>query len=73
MISCMTKNKIPYSRESEWRILSNDVDEFIKNGKLDSFIKPSRIFLGKNIFTNLGFKNEIEKVAAKLGISVVQR
>lgn len=70
ILSCMTKNKIPYARESEWRTLCENVDDEIVNGKKFDFIKPCKIYLGKNCSNNNRFHEEIIKVAKELGIPI---
>lgn len=59
-ISCLTKNKVPYSNEYEWRLLYEYME--LKDGKtghLFNFILPSKIYLGKNIVNNTAFEKEI--------------
>lgn len=70
ILSCMTKNKVPYANECEWRVLCEDMDETIDRGKLFDFIKPSKIYLGKNIFQNQAFEMNILQVADELHIPV---
>lgn len=70
ILSCMTKNKIPYAQESEWRVLCEDMDETIDNGKLFDFVKPSKIYLGKKISQNQIFEKNILQVAKELHIPV---
>lgn len=72
-LSCMTKDRIPYVSESEWRLICFETNIPIQQeGKKIGFLKPSKIYLGKNIDRNLQFKVEILKVAEEQGIDVVQ-
>ena len=72
ILSCMTKERVPYANESEWRVLCEDIDESIDKGKLFDFIKPNKIYFGKNINRNEEFKTAIENVARELEIPIVQ-
>lgn len=71
ILSCMTKDKIPYAKEAEWRILCEygELDGEEK-GKLFDFIPPSRIILGPQISLNRKFQAEISKCAADMNIQV---
>lgn len=71
ILSCMTKSKIPYAKESEWRVLCEDMDDSIKKGKLFDFAKPGKIYLGKNIFKNDVFETGIVEAANELGIPTI--
>ena len=72
ILSCMTKNKVPYARESEWRILCENVENEVVNGKKFNFIKPCKIYLGKNCLKNDIFYDEIIKVARELDIPICE-
>jgi len=72
ILSCMTKNKVPYANESEWRVLCENMDDSIEKGKLFDFVKPSKIYLGKNISKNEVFEKEILVVAKELGVPVMR-
>lgn len=72
-LSCMTKDRIPYVSESEWRLICFKTDIPIQQeGKKVGFLKPSKIYLGRNIDRNLQFKSEIIKAAEEQRIDVVQ-
>lgn len=74
MLSCLTKDKFPYAKEYEWRLiydhinLDNDI-----TGALFDFVLPSKIILGKNISNNPDFANAIIKCAKNKGIFVDNR
>lgn len=72
-LSCMTKEKFPYAKESEWRLFWEyaDIPED-QNGRSFEFIRPSKIYLGKNIDRNIKFKEGILNVAKEYGIPVEQ-
>ena len=72
ILSCMTKNKVPYANESEWRVLCENMDDSIEKGKLFDFVKPSKIYLGKNISKNEVFDKEILVVSKELGVPVMR-
>lgn len=72
ILSCMTKERVPYAEESEWRVLCENIDESIEKGQLYDFIKPSKIYLGKNINKGNEFKTAIENVAKELEIPLIQ-
>ena len=72
-LSCMTKDKVPYSKESEWRLLCLETNiPITQKGKSFDFIRPSKIYLGKNIDRNPKFKSGILNVADKYGIVTSQ-
>lgn len=72
-LSCMTKDKVPYSKESEWRLLclENNIP-ITQKGKSFDFIRPSKIYLGKNIDRKPKFKEGILEIADKYGIATSQ-
>lgn len=70
ILSCMTKNKVPYAKESEWRVLCEDMDDSIDKGKLFGFVKPCKIYLGKNTTQNKNFEKGVQEVASELGIPI---
>lgn len=73
ILSCLTKNRIPFSKESEWRIMSESTNLPInENGKLFEFIKPHKVYLGKNIGRNEWFESEIRNASGKLGIEICE-
>lgn len=71
MLSCLTKNRLPYSKEHEWRLIYDHIKlDDNKVGTLFDFILPSKIILGKNISNNPDFANAIIKCAKSKGIYV---
>ena len=74
ILSCLTKNKVPYSNESEWRLLCENITiPDAENGKLYDFIRPSTIYLGKNISDNLWFEEGIRNIADKYKIPLIEQ
>ena len=53
-------------------MLCENIDETIDRGKLFDFIKPNKIYLGKNINKNKEFKAAIVNLADELEIPLVQ-
>lgn len=49
------------------------MDDSIEKGKLFNFVKPSKIYLGKNISKNEVFEKEILVVSKELGIPVMRK
>lgn len=71
MLSCLTKNKVPFSKEYEWRFLYEYMElEDGKTGHLFNFIFPSKIYLGKNIVNNITFEKGIIDFANSTGIPI---
>lgn len=71
MLSCLTKDKVPYAKEYEWRIIYDHIKlNDNKTGALFDFILPSKIILGKNISNNRDFANAIIKCAKNKGINI---
>ena len=73
LLSCMTKNRIPFSQEREWRLLCeyqelNDGE----NGKLYDFVPPTKIVLGKNISKHPEFMEKVLEYALNKKIDVEQ-
>jgi len=69
-LSCLTKDRIPFSKEYEWRLLNTSVDSpsADENGSAIDFVKPEKIILGKNIDDD--FKKKITKIADSRGIKL---
>ena len=65
ILSCMTKNIVPYAKESEWRIFCEyaELPPEKDDGKFFDFLAPKKIYLGKKIDNNIKFKNEIIDMA----------
>lgn len=64
MLSCLTKNKVPYAQEYEWQLMCEHIElEAGKTGMLFDFILPSKIILGSNISKNPTFESAITKCA----------
>lgn len=72
-LSCVTKDKVPYANESEWRLMCLETEiPITQKGKTFDFLRPSKIYLGKNIDRNIKFKEGILDVAKVYGIPVEQ-
>lgn len=70
MLSCLTKNRVPYSCEHEWRLIYEHIElDDGKTGALFDFIPPSKIILGSHISKNPIFENAIIKCAERKGIT----
>ena len=67
-LSCMTKNKVPYVKEREWRILESDVYDLEEDGRLTEFIFPKKIYLGKNMSEE--YKLKLTEIATKHNIQI---
>lgn len=74
ILSCMTKNRLPYSKDSEWRVLCEQPEDLplTESGKLFPFIRPSKIHLGKNIDHNPQFKSAVIDMCTESNIPLVQ-
>ncbi len=71
MLSCLTKDKVPYAQEYEWRLICDHIKlGGEKTGTLFNFILPSKIILGNNISNNLDFANAIIECAKNKGIPI---
>ena len=59
----MTKERIPYSSEAEWRLFSDFSElEEGENGKKFDFLKARAIVMGRNIERNLDFRDRVREV-----------
>lgn len=68
-LSCMTKEKVPYSREREWRIMCTFSGlDYNEDGKLFSFVNPDKIYIGKN--ANEAFRESVKYIAEKHNIII---
>lgn len=66
LLSCFTKDKIPYSREAEWRLLCEEecASPTDIGREYDFRVKPSIIIMGDSISNNPGFESRVRKYAA---------
>lgn len=73
LLSCFTKEKEPYDREAEWRLLYvEDRMDHENDGKEFCFpIIPSLIILGENITNNAHFEARVRKFAMDNSIELV--
>ena len=66
LLSCLTKDKVPYGSEAEWRLLYDNAslkdDE--KGQCFDFAIKPKAVIMGRNIDRNKDFRKRVEEYAS---------
>lgn len=74
LLSCLTKERIPYSKEAEWRLFydfaSLDMSESGK--KFDFHVKPRAVIMGKNIDNNPVFRDRVENYVTTTGIQLIK-
>ena len=72
ILSCLTKDKIPYSKEAEWRIFSEyeELPKDAKGKKFDFVVKPKGIIMGKNISINPEFEESVNKYSKSEGVKL---
>ena len=74
-LACMTKEKLLYSFEEEWRLIY-DREKKIEDEQVDGdsipFINPKRIICGKAVDQNSGEYKELIEIAEDKGIEMVQ-
>lgn len=65
LLSCFTKDKIPFSKEAEWRLLceEDDVMPGEKGKEYDFPINPCIVIMGKNISKNPDFEYKLRQYA----------
>ena len=69
----MTKERIPYSSEAEWRLFSDFSElEEGENGKKFDFLKPRAIVMGRNVERNLDFRDRVREYSGKSGIRLLK-
>ena len=70
ILSCLTKNRFPYSQESEWRFISLTPETSMHYENLKHpFIRPNKIILGENIEKNKQFEYKIIECAETYNIA----
>ena len=74
ILSCVTKDKIPYSQEAEWRIFKDydDLTTGEKGKKFDFDVKPIAIIMGKNIDRNPAFKQKVMDYSKDCNVKLLQ-
>lgn len=74
-LACMTKEKLLYSFEEEWRLIY-DREKKIEDEQIDGdsipFVNPKRIICGKAVDQNSGEYKELIEIAEDKGIEMVQ-
>lgn len=74
LLSCLTKDKFPYAKEYEWRLIYDHITlDNNSTGTLFDFILPSKVILGKNISKNPSFSDSIIECAKNKGITVEEQ
>ena len=72
LLACMTKDRMKYSMEEEWRLLMyGERKERLGNGMCAPFINPDIIFCGPNIDTKCNDYQNLIAVAKQKNIDVV--
>ena len=71
---CLTKERIPYSSEAEWRLFSDfsELEEGENGKKFDFLVKPRAIVMGRNIERNLDFRDRVREYSSKSGIRLLK-
>lgn len=61
-MSCLTKDRIPYSKEAEWRLFCDfaSLDKSETGKKFDFHVKPRAVIMGKNIDNNPNFRDRVK-------------
>ena len=74
LFSCLTKERIPYSSEAEWRLFSDfsELEEGENGKKFDFLVKPRAIVMGRNIERNLDFRDRVREYSSKSGIGLLK-
>ena len=74
LFSCLTKERIPYSSEAEWRLFSDfsELEEGENGKKFDFLVKPRAIVMGRNIERNLDFRDRVREYSSKSGIRLLK-
>lgn len=73
LLSCLTKERIPYSKEAEWRFFHDfaSLDKSESGKKFDFHVKPRAVIMGKNIDNNPGFKDRVQNYTTTNGIKLL--
>lgn len=74
LFSCLTKERIPYSSEAEWRLFSDfsELEEGENGKKIDFLVKPRAIVMGRNIERNLDFRDRVREYSSKSEIRLLK-
>lgn len=75
LLSCLTKDKVPYSSEAEWRLFYDSASlKDDEDGQFFDFsIKPKIVIMGKNIDRNINFRKSVEEYASKNCIRILRK
>ena len=73
LLSCLTKNKVPYSSEAEWRLFYDNalLNDDEKGQCFNFIIKPKVVIMGRNIDRNIDYKKRVEEYVSKNGIRLL--
>lgn len=74
LLSCLTKERIPYSKEAEWRLFYDfsTLDKGESGKKFDFHVKPRAVIMGKNIDNNPTFRDRVQNYATLAGIKLLK-
>lgn len=74
LLSCLTKDKVPYSSEAEWRLFYDDASlkDNEKGQYFDFAIKPKAVIMGRNIDRNIDFRKRVEEYASNNCIKILR-
>lgn len=74
LLSCLTKERIPYSKEAEWRFFHDfaSLDKSESGKKFDFHVKPRAVIMGKNIDNNSTFRDRVQNYATLAGIKLLK-
>ena len=74
-LACMTKEKLLYSFEEEWRLIydrEKKIEDEQADGDSIPFINPKRIICGRAVDQNSAEYKELIEIAEDKGIEIVQ-
>ena len=74
LLSCLTKDKVPYSSEAEWRLFYDNASlkDNEKGQCFDFAIKPKAVIMGRNIDRNIDFRKRVEEYASNNCIKILR-
>lgn len=74
LLSCLTKERIPYGKEAEWRFFHDftALDKGENGKKIDFHVKPQAIIMGKNIDNNPAFRDRVQNYAVTKRIKLLK-
>ena len=74
LLSCLTKDKVPYSSEAEWRLFYDNASlkDNEKGQCFDFTIKPKAVIMGRNIDRDIDFRKRVEEDASNNCIKILR-